>query len=131
MRTIQALALFVVAATSSSCALTSVSRTGERFASYPKDCAIDYRYGDMMKAMSLMQAGYVQVGTISVARAGDSFDDAMKATVGPLACEIGGELVMMAASSAGSATSGSSYASLMVFRKTSAPGSRGLGSSSR
>jgi hypothetical protein len=105
----------------SGCVLTSVNRTGERFPSYDRDCTIDYRYGDMMKGLALVSSGYSQVGTITVAYGGDTFTEAMKANVGPRACAIGGDVVMMAASAEGSASSGASYATLMVFRRISAP----------
>jgi hypothetical protein len=110
------LAVAVVAA-SLGCVNVSVSRSGDRFDPRPEDCVIDYRYGDVQKAMGLVQSGYVQVGSITVVKGGDTFDDAMKDRVGPKACELGGEIVMMGPSSPGSFDSNYSYASLMVFRK--------------
>ncbi len=94
-----------------------MTRTGDRFPPYPEHCALDYRYGDMTKGMELVRNGFVQVGSITVVKGGDSLDDAMKERVGPKACELGGELVMMGTSSPGSFNTNFSYASFMVYRK--------------
>lgn len=101
------------------CVQMSVQRTGERFASYPENCVLDFQYGDTSKAFQLASTGYVQVGSISVVKGGDSFDDAMKDRVRPEACKLGGNVVIMAGSSEGSWTTNYSYVSLMVFRNTS------------
>jgi hypothetical protein len=123
MRTcLLALGSSLLVGASTACVNVAVQRMGERFPSYPESCPIDYQYGDMSKAMQLMGAGYVQVGSISVVKGGDSFDDAMKARVQPEACKLGGNLVLMGASSAGSFTTNYSYVQLMVLRgKGAAP----------
>jgi hypothetical protein len=78
---------------------------------------LDFRYGDVSKAMALAQSGHVQVGTISVTNGGDSFTDEIKLLVQPKACQMGGSIVMMASSSEGS-FGNYPYVSLMVFRET-------------
>ena len=72
----------------------------------------------MTKMMQLVSSGYVQVGSITVVKGGDAFDDAMKARVQPEACKLGGNLVIMNSSSPGSFTTNYSYASMVVLRKT-------------
>lgn len=70
--------------------------------------------------MQLTSSGAVQVGNITVTKGGDSFDDAMKNRVRPVACEMGGNIVMMGDSSGGSFTTNYSYVSLTVFRNAPA-----------
>lgn len=62
----------------------------------------------------------MQVGHITVVKGGDDFTDDMKRRVRPYACEMGGDMVMMGASSPGSFTTSYSYASLLVLRKRNA-----------
>jgi hypothetical protein len=117
MRTcLRVLGSIILACVSTACVNVSVQRTGERFPSYPESCPIEFQYGDLSKAMTLMSTGYVQVGSITVVKGGDSFDDAMKARVRPEACNLGGNLVLMGSSSAGSFTTNYSYVQLMVLR---------------
>ena len=95
------------------CAVTSVTRSGERFPPFPEDCAIDFRYGDVNKAMQLTASGYVQVASMTVSRAGDSLDENMKAVARPEACKVGAHVAMLVSSQSGDP----SYVSFVLLRK--------------
>jgi hypothetical protein len=109
--------LVLVLALVAGCVNVSWNRIGDRFAPRPEDCHIEYQYGDASKALALGSSGYLQVGTITVVKGGDDFSDAMKKRVRPIACEIGGDAVMMVTSSPGSFTTNYSYVMLMVLRR--------------
>lgn len=116
----RALPFALVLALVAGCVNVSWNRIGDRFAPRPEDCHIEYQYGDMTKLMALTGSGYVQVGTITVVKGGDDFSEAMKKRVRPIACEIGGDAVMMVTSSPGSFTTNYSYVMLTVLRHQSA-----------
>lgn len=97
----------------SGCAVTSVTRSGDRFAPFPETCAIDFQYGNMNKAMQLNASGYVQVASMFVARAGDALDESMKDRVRPEACKVGAHVAMLVSSNSGDPSS----VSFMLFRK--------------
>jgi hypothetical protein len=118
MRTRWLLSSFALAAVlSAGCVDVSVTRVGDRFPPNAKDCQLEFQYGGLQKAMQMSQSGYVQVGTITVVKGGDSLTDEMKKRVRPHACEMGGQFVMLGDSSPGSFTTNFSYASFMVLRK--------------
>lgn len=97
----------------SGCAVTSVTRLGERFPPFPETCAIDFQYGSMAKVMQLSTSGYVQVASMTVSRAGDELDESMKVRVRPEACEVGAHVAMLVSSSDGDP----SYVSFVLLRK--------------
>lgn len=100
------------------CVDVSVNRTGERFPAYADNCPLDFQYGGINKMMQIQSSGgYVQVGSITVVKGGDSFNEALKNHIRPEACKMGGQVVIMGQSSPGSARTNYSYASLAVFRK--------------
>lgn len=101
----------------SSCATSAFKRVGERFPPNSDNCPLKYEYGHVGKAMGIMSKGYIQVGTLTVVRAGDTIDDKMKKIIQPDACALGGELVIMIDSNPGNILVSNSHSSFMVLRK--------------
>ena len=95
------------------CAVTSVTRSGDRFPPFPETCAIDFQYGNINKAMQLTASGYVQVASMFVARAGDALDESMKDRVRPEACKVGAHVAMLVSSNSGDPSS----VSFVLLRK--------------
>jgi hypothetical protein len=73
----------------------------------------------MSTVLQLAQSEYVQVGAVTVSEMGDSLTDKMKEKIRPIACELGGNLVVLTSSTpnAGGPTIDLSQATFMVLRK--------------
>ena len=76
------------------CMHVTFARTGVNFPARDHDCPVDYDYDDG-KAMTMIDAGYVEVATATIGNAGKTWNDKMRDEVGPKTCEYGGDVALM------------------------------------